>query len=426
MVKFFIKIVLLVFLPLPAFAQGWAEIGELAVPSFGAQAVQLNSSIYIIGGYSPDSGHPHAFIQKFDPYTNECIVVDSLPAPRAHFVAQAVGDSILIIGGESDTYEHAASIGSWKPGQAFRLLLTHPYLNRIKATGGVHNNRIILAGGNPDPIYGAASIPYIVEFDLTNLQLVYESTDITSETLPYDLSSLFEGFYMFLAGGVYNGVSNRLYQVNLETKEIERTYPDLEFARAGGAIVNTKENIYYLIGGYNESNAAIPYVEKFEFNGFRIDESMVEPMVFARKELAAAKIEINFLERNLYAFGGLDDRDVVLSSIEMLKVDDMNTIVEDRHSFPEKFELFDNYPNPFNSSTHLEFSLKTASNVLLEIVSVDGQTINRLARGMYAYGFYNFTWDGTDESGLPVASNLYFYRLTTDFGTRTKKMILIK
>jgi hypothetical protein len=426
MKKILLKIFFLLFLNSMVFAQEWTVTGEFSIPSFGAQAVTLNSKIYVLGGYSAVSGQPHPYIQEFDPYSNACQIVDSLTAPRAYFVAEVVGDSILIFSGESDTFEHATHVESWKPGQPSRVLFNHPHLNRIKSTGGVVYNRIVLVGGYTDPAFGDVSIPYVVEYDLANFALVYESTDIIASNLPYDQSSLFEGNYMFLLGGVYNGVSNKHYQLDLDTKEIARTYPDLALARAGGTIVHNKDSAYYLVGGYNESNIAIPHVEKFEFNGYNISANLVEPLKHARKEGAAALVNYDELEDRIYAFGGIDDRNKVLSNIEMLSIQKAITFVENKNANPSFFELFNNYPNPFNSSTSLQFSLKTASRIRLEIVTVDGQIVNTLSEGLYAPGPYKQTWDGLDKDGISVASNMYFYRLITDFGTLTKKMVLIK
>jgi hypothetical protein len=52
--------------------------------------------------------------------------------------------------------------------------------------------------------------------------------------------------------------------------------------------------------------------------------------------------------------------------------------------------------------------------------------VKRIADGYYLPGRYSVTWDGTDDSGTEVATGVYFYRLETDAGIISKKMILLK
>ncbi len=77
----------------------------------------------------------------------------------------------------------------------------------------------------------------------------------------------------------------------------------------------------------------------------------------------------------------------------------------------------DNYPNPFNPATIIEYSLAEDAAVPLAIYSVLGQRI----------GSYQGGWDATDDRSQRVSSGLYFYRLQAGDGFRaTRKMLLIK
>jgi len=93
---------------------------------------------------------------------------------------------------------------------------------------------------------------------------------------------------------------------------------------------------------------------------------------------------------------------------------------------PGVFELFQNYPNPFNPTTRIEFSLERAMDVELSVYNVIGQKITTLVDGFYSTGTYDVEWDATDETGRKMASGIYFYRLTTDDYSRTRKMMLMK
>jgi hypothetical protein len=86
-----------------------------------------------------------------------------------------------------------------------------------------------------------------------------------------------------------------------------------------------------------------------------------------------------------------------------------------------------NYPNPFNPTTTIEFSIaadNTATKLL--IYNAKGQVVNELIDGKLRQGLHNITWDGTDEQSQPVASGIYFYRLIRAEQSINRKMILMK
>ncbi len=90
------------------------------------------------------------------------------------------------------------------------------------------------------------------------------------------------------------------------------------------------------------------------------------------------------------------------------------------------WELYDNYPNPFNSNTVISFSLADAGEVNLTIYNTLGQEVIRLAGGKYAAGAYRKVWDGRDRFGSRVPSGVYFYELTGNGFHKLKKMVYIQ
>ncbi|MDP7280440.1 MAG: leucine-rich repeat domain-containing protein, partial [Candidatus Poribacteria bacterium] len=98
---------------------------------------------------------------------------------------------------------------------------------------------------------------------------------------------------------------------------------------------------------------------------------------------------------------------------------------------PKVTRVWQNYPNPFNPETWIPFQLHQPSTVGLQIYDVKGQLIRSLDLGQVAAGTYTDTataiyWDGKTEMGETVASGTYFYTLTTDNYTQTRKMIILK
>jgi M6 family metalloprotease-like protein len=85
-----------------------------------------------------------------------------------------------------------------------------------------------------------------------------------------------------------------------------------------------------------------------------------------------------------------------------------------------------NYPNPFNPSTTISFSLAQTESVNLSIFNVRGQLIKTLVNDTFEAGRYSAVWDGEDSAKNRVSSGIYFYRLETGSGVETKKMLLMK
>jgi uncharacterized protein (DUF1501 family) len=88
------------------------------------------------------------------------------------------------------------------------------------------------------------------------------------------------------------------------------------------------------------------------------------------------------------------------------------------------YTLSQNFPNPFNPSTQISFSLKKDSNVILKVYDTSGKVIQTLVDGYRNAGKYSVTFDVSGKSNL--SSGIYFYKLKTDSFEDTKKMTLLK
>ena len=94
---------------------------------------------------------------------------------------------------------------------------------------------------------------------------------------------------------------------------------------------------------------------------------------------------------------------------------------------PTKFALHQNYPNPFNPNTTIQFDLPKAGHVSLNIYNSTGRLVRILVSGNFAPGAHKVVWDARDESGVRVASGLYFYtiKIGQQFSAQ-KKLLLMK
>ena len=96
-------------------------------------------------------------------------------------------------------------------------------------------------------------------------------------------------------------------------------------------------------------------------------------------------------------------------------------IEEDRTALPEQVTLSENYPNPFNPTTRINYSLPQAGDVQLKVYNMLGREVATLVDGRKASGRHEIEFNARD-----LASGMYFYRLQADNTTITRKMLLVK
>ena len=90
--------------------------------------------------------------------------------------------------------------------------------------------------------------------------------------------------------------------------------------------------------------------------------------------------------------------------------------------------LDDAYPNPFNPSTTIRYSIKNRGQVTLTIYNAAGQLVRTLVNEVQTprTSGFDVVWDGTSNAGQAVSSGVYFYKLSAIGFVQTKKMVLLK
>jgi hypothetical protein len=91
-----------------------------------------------------------------------------------------------------------------------------------------------------------------------------------------------------------------------------------------------------------------------------------------------------------------------------------------------KTELKGNYPNPFNPQTIISYAVKDRTTVRLEIYNLKGQLVRTLVNEWTDKGNHQVTWNGRDDSGNPVASGIYHYRMQAGDYKANRRMMLLK
>lgn len=97
------------------------------------------------------------------------------------------------------------------------------------------------------------------------------------------------------------------------------------------------------------------------------------------------------------------------------------TGIEENSSNPVSIKLFENFPNPFNPSTTLRYSISEASFISIKVFDLIGNEITSLVNEEKSAGTYELNWDAVN---LP--SGVYLYQLKAGSFIETKKMVLMK
>ena len=93
---------------------------------------------------------------------------------------------------------------------------------------------------------------------------------------------------------------------------------------------------------------------------------------------------------------------------------------------PVEFKIVGNFPNPFNPSTTIQFSLPAEGFTELYIYGMNGQKIRELVSRSMPAGMHSIIWNGRDQKGSPVSSGVYFARLKMHGKVESRRMTLVK
>lgn len=406
----------------------WESIGEMPIPVYGGEAVTSDSVIYILGGYSDSSGSATDLIQSFNPNTNKWKIVGRMNESRVGFVAVKFKDEIVVYGGlpEGDSTSAVLEKIVIKPDTILFIKDTTLKENRLYSSGVIKDSTLIIIGGNTDLTRAnspdSSSYIFTYRLDGKSTPVNIDSTFPVSSNVPYQQMCTVYDNAIYVFGGLYLGVSSWIYEFNFINSEFMKKVINLSEPRAGGRAIPGNNGDIYLIGGYNEislsNNTSLKTVEIFNVYSEKLQQGLL--LTYPRKEFMAAKFG-----EYIYIFGGKGVNDSIVRKCERYKIIEITSSSEQMIKVAE-FRLNDCYPNPFNPSTNITFSIPKSTNITLEVFSILGEKIKTLASGYYTAGMHKVIWDGRDANGSTAASGLYFYRLSVGINSFTKKAILLK
>ena len=134
-------------------------------------------------------------------------------------------------------------------------------------------------------------------------------------------------------------------------------------------------------------------------------------------------LHINFWLLKGMAPQNLQEMEVVIKAVKISPVTGNITI---NHNSLTDFQLEQNFPNPFNPSTTINYSVPESSFVHLKVYDILGNEVATLVNENKKAGEYSVKWNGLNSSGTQVSSGIYFYRISAGSFIQVKKMVFMK
>ncbi len=111
----------------------------------------------------------------------------------------------------------------------------------------------------------------------------------------------------------------------------------------------------------------------------------------------------------------------------LYRYDASATAIADRGRFlPRSLQLYQNFPNPFNPTTEIRFTLPKTAHTELTVYDLLGRRVALLENAVLSAGQHSVTWNGRDRHGNNLAGGIYIYRLRSEGQMLSRKMLLLK
>ena len=149
----------------------------------------------------------------------------------------------------------------------------------------------------------------------------------------------------------------------------------------------------------------------------RVGSSGRKSVLFAHKAPVITHTDQPFLD--LFYEIGID-------SLTLMRLGGTSAVNSHPVNRPAAFELYPNFPNPFNPSTTIRFTLSGISDIVLAIFDIHGGLVRNLKQETLNTGSYSVTWDGQDNQGQILPSGIYLCQLKSGSFSKTQRMMLLK
>jgi len=242
-------------------------------------------------------------------------------------------------------------------------------------------------------------------------------------------------FYVLKFVKAYNNIGNEIWNFSFQIENFSETYTSQMVYNENDIWVLNKDHIQKLDyeGNYLEN-----HFFDFSYKNIQITS---DTKLWLQNLNKIVKIdpfngfqELSIFETD-YIYDivvGNDDKPVIIrvnnDSLFIEKIDETIVSVDDNNLNKIIYQSqLTNYPNPFNPSTTINFSIPKESNIELSVFNIKGQKVKDLVTNNFEKGNYSVVWLGKDEAGKSVSSGVYFYKIKFDGKNESvKKCLLLK
>ena len=328
----------------------------------------------------------------------------------------------------------------------FSIQVSHIELNELSGAIDIANGEISInhlhfgdvTQNNDVSMMDAAEIlRYLVgDVDLNNYQQVAADVTLDQSISALDASviaqyatGLIDTFSSLgnLTGTGELSVSNNLEYLPGEILEIpiilnsSDNFLSFEFEVSYDA-----EQLIYNDIEWSQLSTSFMLEQKFESGSIRLVGSSTTP-VDVLGILAIIKMQVSQSV----------DEDYIDLVIEKMRINELEPVFDvivsvaqevlsnDIVSVPSQYELYQNFPNPFNPTTEIRYALAELSDVVVSVYDLKGRLMKTLISQKQPAGLNKILWDGTDNVGKKVSAGMYLYTIEAGTFRKTKKMIML-
>lgn len=394
----------------------WRYITSMNIARAWHNLVFLKSGkILAIGGYRERS------CELFDPLTETWTITDSVPTLRLddHTVTELKDGRILISGGfmYSEDFSHILYLKnceiynpdteSW--GIADSLMTGRWGHTSVRLESG----EVLVAGGSTQNALRTCEI-----YDPINNKWSTATSMNESRSMP--ASILLTNGNVFISGGDSVGTKKSSEIFDVKNKEWSYSTEMFDYRSGHKIYFISNKNQLLIFGGADFQST---YEDTWEIYD-PINLTPVSRDTFPIKKINEAGNSIKLNDERIALIGG-EEFEVTSLPIrwpsKRCHILNLVTSVENLESIPQDYQLFQNFPNPFNPITTISFYIPSSSNIRLEVYDIAGRLIKVLINSYKQQGYHEVEFNSEK-----LTSSVYFYKITANNYSEVKKMILLK
>ena len=407
-----ISLCLLIILSSMAGAGKWEDGVPMNTAREGAASAAMGDYIYVLGGKTLNNNILNT-VERFNINTGIWETsVASFSRPRMNAAAIVHNNKIFLTGGRSSpSGEAIAYVEIYDTAQNQWQSAQDMHKQREGHALVFFNNRVYAIGGARDQTHLVDDIEW---YNDATGEWENAPFQIISERAAFYSAVVRDTFYMF-GGYYYSPISSSFYKPPLTLDWIPG--PNMYTAMLYGASAQLDDSIY-IIGGHAFSGIT-DTVEVFDTRSKQISLGTFLPI--PREGTTAVTVN-----NKIYVIGGITSQSSQPTTLVQVYSHGPTGISNRGNPNLIKDAHLVGYPNPFNSTIDLKFTIPRSTIISLTVYDLQGRTIKQLVDEPLFQGTHFFSWDGEDSRNQPVASGIYFATLRGDSFYQTFKMFYVK